>query len=139
MRGINVLHIGIKNWPFDSSFSDNELNGIRGGGMNKYCNILLNNLPPNINTHIITQRLGNQEKEEESKPVYKRLKNKHSAIENINELEYRGLNHCPNRSYRTFKNYVGLPCTAYNLHKIGRALQTEKRNKLFKELLKQSV
>ena len=48
-------------------------------------------------------KLNKEEKEEESKPLFKKLKNKHSAVEsNINELEHRGLNRCPNHSYRTF-------------------------------------
>lgn len=73
-------------------------------------------------------KLSKEEKSEESKPLFKKLKNKHSAVEsNINELECRGLNRCPNRSYRTFKNYAGLACTAYNLHKIGRQMQNQSR------------
>src|SRR5690606_20797457 len=61
------------------------------------------------------------EKEMESAPAFKRLKNQHSAVEsNINELEHRGLNRCPNRTRRNFNSYVGLAITAYNLHKIGR-------------------
>ena len=64
-----------------------------------------------------------------------RLKNQHNAIEsNINELENRGLNRCPNRSYRTFKNYVGIGCTAYNVQKIGRALQAQSRRLLKKRV-----
>ena len=85
-------------------------------------------------------KLNKQEKEEESTRRFKKLKNKHSAIEsNINELEHRGLNRCPNRSYRTFKNYVGLACTAYNLHKIGREMQIQARKKLLTKSLKLSA
>lgn len=85
-------------------------------------------------------KLNKQEKEEESTRRFKKLKNKHSAIEsNINELEQRGLNRCPNRSYRTFKNYVGLACTAYNLHKIGREMQIQARKKLLTKSLKLSA
>ena len=85
-------------------------------------------------------KLNKEEKEEESKPLFKKLKNKHSAVEsNINELEHRGLNRCPNRSYRTFKNYVGLACTAYNLHKIGREMQIQARKKLITKSLKLSA
>lgn len=64
-----------------------------------------------------------QEKEIESAPAFKKQKNKHSAIEsNINELEHRGLNRCPDRNQRNFNRYVGLAVTAYNLHKIGRQI-----------------
>ncbi|MCZ6899317.1 MAG: transposase [Bacteroidetes bacterium] len=76
---------------------------------------------------VIMQKKGKPNKEEktlESAPVFKRLKDKHSAIEsNINELEHRGLNRVPNRTRWTFGNYIGLAITAYNLHKIGRKLQ----------------
>ena len=85
-------------------------------------------------------KLNKEEKEQESKPLFKKLKNKHSAVEsNINELECRGLNRCPNRSYPTFKNYVGLACTAYNLHKIGREMQIQARKKLITKSLKLSA
>jgi hypothetical protein len=64
-----------------------------------------------------------KEKEIESAPGFKRLKNNHSAIEsNINELEHRGLNRCPDRTQKNFNRYIGLSVTAYNLHKIGRQL-----------------
>jgi len=60
------------------------------------------------------------EAEEEHKPLFRKLRHKHSAIEsNINELEHRGLNRCPDRGYGHFKRYVGLAVCAYNLKKIG--------------------
>jgi len=60
------------------------------------------------------------EAEEEHKPLFRKLRHKHSAIEsNINELEHRGLNRCPDRGYGHFKRYVGLAVCAYNLRKIG--------------------
>lgn len=68
------------------------------------------------------------EQEAESKPLFKKLRNQHSAIEsNINELEHRGLNRCPDKGRRAFGRYVGLGITAYNLHKIGRHLQELER------------
>jgi len=74
-----------------------------------------------------------KEKEIESSSRFKKLKNAHSAIEsNINELEHRGLDRCPDRTWRNFKRYVGLSVTAYNLHKIGRKLLADRR-KLEKE------
>lgn len=79
---------------------------------------------------VVMPKKGKRNKEEqkvESSPLFKRLKNKHSAIEsNINELEHRGLNRCPNRTRRNFDNYIGLAVTAYNLHKIGRKLNEER-------------
>ncbi len=81
-----------------------------------------------------------KEKAIESAPAFKKLKNKHSAIEsNINELEHRGLDRCPDRTQPNFNRYVGLAVTAYNLHKIGRKLlqlQREKEEKERKQLLK---
>lgn len=78
---------------------------------------------------VIMPKKGKRNKEEkaiESAPAFRKLKDKHSAIEsNINELEHRGLNRVPNRTRRTFDNYIGLSITAYNLHKIGRKLQAD--------------
>lgn len=63
------------------------------------------------------------EEAEEKQPLFKKLRNKHSAIEsNINELENRGLNRCPDKGYRNFKRYVGLAVCAYNLRRIGAEL-----------------
>lgn len=68
------------------------------------------------------------EKAIESAPAFKKLKNKHSAVEsNINELEHRGLDRCPDRTQANFKRYVGLAITTYNLHKIGRELLRQRR------------
>lgn len=68
------------------------------------------------------------EKAIETAPAFKKLKNKHSAIEsNINELEHRGLDRCPDRTRENFNRYVGLAITAYNLHKIGRELLRQRR------------
>ena len=81
-----------------------------------------------------------EEKEKESTPSFKKLRNKHSAIEsNINELEHRGLDRCPNRNYKNFKSIVGLACTAYNLHKIGKEILSQERNQLNKIQLKRSA
>jgi len=71
-------------------------------------------------------KLSQKEKALESAPAFKKLKNKHNAVEsNINELEHRGLNRCPDRSEYAFKRYIGLAVSAYNLHKIGRKLQAD--------------
>lgn len=75
-------------------------------------------------------RLSKEDKALESAPVFKKLKNKHSAVEsNINELEHRGLDRCPNRTRKNFDSYIGLAITAYNLHKIGRKLQADQLKK----------
>jgi IS5 family transposase len=79
-----------------------------------------------------------EEKKAESSRIFKRLKNKHSAIEsNINELEHRGLDRCPNRTRENMNSYIGLAVTAYNLNKIGRELVRKKRKILEKTILKQ--
>lgn len=83
---------------------------------------------------VIIPKLGKrnkQEQEEETSRSFKRLKNKHSAIEsNINELESRGLDRCPDRGYHHFKSYIGLGVCAYNLKKIGAKLLADEREKL---------
>jgi hypothetical protein len=83
---------------------------------------------------VIIPKLGirnKQELEEETSRPFKRLKNKHSAIEsNINELENRGLDKCPDRGYHHFKSYIGLGVCAYNLKKIGAKLLEDERKKL---------
>ena len=59
-----------------------------------------------------------QEEAEETSKSFKKLRNKHSAVEsNINELEHRGLNRCPDKGFNNFQKYVGLSISAYNLHK----------------------
>lgn len=90
---------------------------------------------------VIMPKLGRRsqsEKEEESTVTYRRLKNKHSAIEsNINELEHRGLDRCPDRGLPNFLRYIGLAVSAYNLKKIGRELLKQEREKAKQEELKQ--
>jgi len=63
------------------------------------------------------------EQDEEGHRSFKLLRNKHSAVEsNINKLEHRGLDRCPDRGYDHFKRYVGLAVAAYNLRRIGQEL-----------------
>lgn len=69
MRKTTILHVGIKNWPYDSAYADANLTGIRGGGMNKYCDTLINAFPQNIETFILTQRLRGQERYEKKENV----------------------------------------------------------------------
>lgn len=64
-----------------------------------------------------------EEKAEEGAKKFKKFRHLHSAVEsNINELEHRGLGRCPDRGFPSFKRYVALGITAYNLHKIGKAI-----------------
>jgi hypothetical protein len=71
------------------------------------------------------------EQEEEGQRLFKRLRNIHSAVEsNINELECRGLDRCPDRGYPNFKRYIGLAVAAYNLRRIGQELIAIQRKSL---------
>ena len=83
---------------------------------------------------VVIPKLGKRnktEKEEEHGTAFKRLKNKHSAIEsNINELEHRGLDRCPDRGYSHYKRYISLGVSAYNLKKIGRQILKLRRKAL---------
>lgn len=65
-------------------------------------------------------KCNQSEAKEEHRPLFKKLRHKHSSVEsNINELEHRGLNRCPDKGYPNFKRYIGLATCAYNLRKIG--------------------
>ena len=67
-----------------------------------------------------------EDKERESDPAFKKLRNAHSAVEsNINMLEHRGLNRCMDKGLYGFKRYVGLSVLAYNLHILGNALKAK--------------
>jgi hypothetical protein len=83
---------------------------------------------------VILPKLGKRtakEKEIEQNKIFKQLKNKHSAIEsNINELEHRGLDRCPDRSYFHFKTYIALGICAYNLKKIGMKILANQLEKI---------
>jgi len=89
---------------------------------------------------VILPKPGKQtvrEKELEGSSMFRRLKNKHSAIEsNINELEHRGLDRCPDRSYVHFSTYIAMGVCAYNLKKIGKKLL---ENRLKEVLLKKAA
>ncbi|MGB4960289.1 MAG: ISNCY family transposase, partial [Saprospiraceae bacterium] len=104
----------INTWSFDKGFYHKDNKAILADEVGK----------------VIMPKKGKQnkdEKEEERQPKYKKLRNKHSAIEsNINELEHRGLNRCPDRGYGHFKRYVGIGVCAYNLYKIGAKLREVK-------------
>jgi len=78
---------------------------------------------------LIMPKKGNltqNEKIQENAPRYKKLRNQHSAVEsNINELENRGLDRCPDKGYDNFKRYIALGVCSYNLHRIGSALMRQ--------------
>jgi hypothetical protein len=74
------------------------------------------------------------ELQEERTPSFIKYRKKHSAIEsNINELENRGLDKCPDKGYEHFKRYVAIGICAYNLHKIGARILQLKRDLLKKQ------
>lgn len=71
-------------------------------------------------------KCNKKELEEESQAEFKKLRNQHSAVEsNINELTYRGLNKCPDKSEAHFDRYLALGVIAFNLHKIGNQILIE--------------
>lgn len=71
-------------------------------------------------------RHNKADKERESNPMFKKLRNAHSAVEsNINSLEHHGLNRCMDKGLRGFKRCVGLSVLAYNLHILGNALKAQ--------------
>jgi hypothetical protein len=73
-------------------------------------------------------KLNRQEKQEESQGSFVRKRHQHSAVEsNINELEHRGLDRCPDRGRPHFNRYVGLGVCSYNLRKIGAQLIKQDR------------
>jgi IS5 family transposase len=87
-------------------------------------------LSENVETLVLPKKgkCNKQEIEEEHKPIYKKLRNKHSAVEsNINELEHCGLDRCPDRGFQNFKRYIGIAVCAYNLKKIGTELVNQAR------------
>ena len=81
--------------------------------------------------HVVMPKLGKKtisQSEQENTRIFKKYKNKHSAVEsNINELEHRGLDRCPDRGYEHFKTYVSLAVCAYNLKKIGKYILMQER------------
>jgi hypothetical protein len=85
-------------------------------------------------------KLNAKEKELENSKQFKKLKNKHSAIEsNINELEHRGLDRCPDRSYFHYKTYIALGVCAYNLKKIGKKILANRIEESLSQKLKKAA
>ena len=78
------------------------------------------------------------ENQEQQTPEFKKLRNKHSAVEsNIHELEHCGLNRCPDRGFHGFKRYVTIAIVAYNLKRIGREMLRKEQQDLKKKKQKQ--
>jgi hypothetical protein len=100
----------IKSWSFDKGFWHKDNKALLEERVEK----------------VIMPKKGKcnkHEQAEEGQRYFKLLRNKHSAIEsNINELECRGLDRCPDRGYPNFKRYIGLAVGAYNLRRIGQEL-----------------
>lgn len=110
----------IKSWSFDKGFWN---------PVNKEL------LQDHVERVIMPKKGGRNESEEleETLPAFKRLRNQHSAVEsNINELEHRGLDRCPDRGYANFKRYAAIGICAYNLHKIGAELLKQGKQALTK-------
>jgi hypothetical protein len=106
---------GVGSWSFDKGFYQKELKLL---------------LKDQIGKLIMPKKgkCNKTEREEETSRSFVKLRKKHSAIEsNINELEHRGLDRCPDRGYPHFKRYVGLAVCAYNLKRIGQTLLAELR------------
>jgi hypothetical protein len=61
--------------------------------------------------------------QKDSDPEFIKARRRHNAVEsNINELEHRGLDRCPDKGIRGMQRYVGLAVIAYNLRRIGKIL-----------------
>ena len=112
-----LLNYKIKSWSFDKGYWHKD---------NKW---LLSTMVGKV----IMPKKGKrnlQETEEEHSPDFKKLRNKHSAVEsNINELEQSGLDRCPDRGYHGFKRYIGIGIVAYNLQRIGKQLLKNEKEK----------
>ena len=117
LAGQLTSEFSIKSWSFDKGFWHKENKAFLENCVEK----------------VVMPKKGKSNKEEqaeESHRSFKLLKNEHSAVEsNINELEYRGLDRCPDRGYGHFKRYVGLAVSAYNLRRIGQELIAIERRK----------
>lgn len=111
----------VASWSFDKGFYTKE--------NKELLNLFINNL-------IMPKKggLNKTELEQEHQPTFKKLRNKHSAIEsNINELEYRGLDRCPDKGFKNFKRYISIGICAYNLHRIGAELMRQEKEKLLEK------
>ena len=105
----------VKVWSFDKGF------------WNKDNKLLLQTQVDKVIMPKLGKRNKAEEKEEKSKG-YKKYKNLHSTVEsNINELEHRGLDRCPDKGILNYQRYIALGVCAYNLKKIGKHILDERR------------
>jgi len=73
----------------------------------------------------------------ENDPDFIKAKRKHSAVEsNINELEHRGLDRCPDKGLKGMHRYVGLAVIAYNLRRIGKILLDQDKKEAERKAVK---
>jgi len=85
---------------------------------------------PNVIMPKLGRRNKQEEKEEKSRK-FKKYKNLHSTVEsNINELEHRGLDRCPDKGITHYSSYIGMGVCAYNLKKIGKFILDIEREKI---------
>ncbi len=108
----------VNSWSFDKGFFTKE--------NKELLQLFINNL-------IMPKKgkLNKAEYQQEHSKTFKKFRNKHSAIEsNINELEYKGLDRCPDKGYAHFKNYIAMGICAYNLHRIGAELRRQQQETL---------
>jgi hypothetical protein len=100
----------VKTWSFDKG----------------YWNPVMKSLLDEEVAMVIMPKKGKRNKvqeEEETNSTYKKIRKKHSAVEsNVNELEHRGLDRCPDRGYHGYKRYIGMGIVSYNLHRVGKKL-----------------
>jgi hypothetical protein len=110
-----LKHFTVRSWNFDKG----------------YWHPVNRDLLKDVIPELILPKKGKcnqQELEYEQSAMFKKLRNKHSAVEsNINSLENKGLSRCPDRGKEHFKRYVGLAVVSYNLCCIGRKLQKDCR------------
>lgn len=80
---------------------------------------------------VVMPKLGKRnknEEQEEQSPRFKKFKKIHSTIEsNINELEHRGLDRCPDRGIHHYRSYIAMGVCAFNLKKIGKKILDAQR------------
>jgi hypothetical protein len=73
----------------------------------------------------------------ENDPEFIKARRAHSAVEsNINELEHRGLNRCPDKGIKGMHRYVGLAVIAYNLRRMGQILIKKDRKEVERKATK---
>jgi hypothetical protein len=84
--------------------------------------------------YLIMPKKGKRNKQETAEEYDKnfiKLRHKHSAVEsNINQLEHNGLNRCCDKTLKGFKRYASLSVLAYNMHRLGKYLTAQEKQKL---------